>query len=148
MEWLAAVVAGADGDTGLVEDGASVVRVHAIQIERNDACAELGVAGSVDGDIGHCGQALERVGRDLDLVAPDIGHVEPIQVVDGDTERDRVGNIRRSSVELLGQGRPGGAILVNLTDHAAAAEEWRHRLEQLAAAPESADAGWPEHLVA
>ena len=49
---------------------------------------------------------------------------------------------------LAGSSAGSKPPLLNAADHAAAAEERGHRVEQFAAAPQHADAGGPEHFVA
>src|SRR5262245_7424606 len=55
-EGLRAVVAGADGDAPLVEEGGPVVRVDALDVEGYHRPLDLGVPRSVDGDAGDGGE--------------------------------------------------------------------------------------------
>ena len=68
--------------------------------------------------------------------------------IERSAETDGRGDRRRPSLEAS-RRRPEGRLLQrDLLDHLAAGHEWRHRLEQLAAAPQHADAGRPVGLVA
>ena len=49
---------------------------------------------------------------------------------------------------LAGSSARGEAVEADVGDHVAATEERRHRVEQLLAAPQHADARRPAHLVA
>ena len=68
-------------------------------------------------------------------------------VVDRCTEADRLGDRRRARLELVRELVPRRALHGDGADHLAAEIERRHRLEQLAAAPERADPARPAHLV-
>ena len=70
------------------------------------------------------------------------------EVVDGRAEADRLGDRRRARFELVGQLVPGGRLQLHGGDHVAAGQERLHRLEDLAAAVQHADARRAERLVA
>ena len=76
-----------------------------------------------------------------------IGHPQMIEVVGGNTQCDRIGNIGRARVELFGQRRPGRAVLPDLANHASSAQEWRHLFEERSSTPQHPNTCWPEHLV-
>jgi hypothetical protein len=68
-------------------------------------------------------------------------------VVDSRAEAHSVRDVGRARLELVGKLVPGRPLHRDGTDHLATEVERRHRLEQLAAAPESADPARPAHLV-
>ena len=70
------------------------------------------------------------------------------EVVGGDAEADRGGDVRRAGLELPGDRVPLGPAQVDLADHLAARQERRHRLEQLAPRPQRARPHRRQHLVA
>ena len=78
----------------------------------------------------------------LDRVEPDRRHV-----VDRDAEAVRLGDRRRARLELVRQLVPARAVERDRADHLAAEIERLHLLEQLAAAPERADAARAAELV-
>ena len=90
VERLRAVVAGADGDAFLIEEGGEVRGVHALDVEGAESCAVRmrggGVCGhvnwrSVDSDAGDRGEASVQVRGELVLVGLDLGHADRAQVV-------------------------------------------------------------------
>ena len=102
---------------------------------------------AVEREAGDGLQALDGVAGDVARVLPHGVHPEPGQVVDGGAEADRLGD--RHGARLEARGRLGelGLVVADAGDHVPAAEERRHRLEQLAAAVQHADAGRPVGLV-
>jgi hypothetical protein len=80
-------------------------------------------------------------------VRPDLGHPERLKPVDRCTEADRLGDLRRSRLELPGQIGPRRLVGGDRPDHVPATDERRHLLEQRAAAMQHADAGGPVGLV-
>ena len=94
------------------------------------------------------GEHLERVRDELALVLAHAVHPQLAQVVGGDAEADRGGDVRRAGLELPGDVVELGPAQLDLADHVAAGHERRHRVEQLAAAPQDAGAGRAQHLVA
>ncbi len=72
----------------------------------------------------------------------------PSQVVDRRRQADGARDVRRARLELPRQLVVGGLLERHRQDHVAAALPRRHRLEQLLAAVQHADAGRAEHLVA
>ena len=145
---LGAVVAGADADALAVAQLGDVVGVHARQLERDHAAAPVGVRRAEDPQALDLRQALERVGREVALVGAHPLHPDLGQVVDRRAQSDALGDRRGAGLELPRQLVPGGGVEVDARDHVAAAEERPHRLEQLAAAVQHADAGGAECLVA
>ena len=71
-----------------------------------------------------------------------------LEEVDGRAEADRLGDRRGAGLELGRQLGRREAVEAHVGDHVAAAEERRHRVEQLLAAPQHADARRAAHLVA
>ena len=71
-----------------------------------------------------------------------------VQIVDRRAQADGRHDRRRAGFELGGQLGRLEALGRDAADHAAAAQERRHRFEQFAPAIEHADARGPEHLVA
>ena len=93
-------------------------------------------------------QPFVRVSDQFVLVPLDGVDARVVEIVDRRAERDGRGDRRRARLELrrqLGRREP---IEIHAVDHAAAAQERRHRVEQLFAAVEHADARGAEHLVA
>ena len=141
----AAVVAGADGDAVRVEQRADVVRVPALEVERDD--------GDLLRRFAHDGESfdgLEAFGRrgEQDLLVRVRGLLDRHHVFQGDAEGDGAGDVRRTGFETLRGLAESGAGEVDLADHVAAELVRRHGVEQLRAAPEHADAGRSEGLVA
>ncbi len=73
---------------------------------------------------------------------------EGVHVVDCGVQADRLQDRGRAGLELVRHVRPGGALEADGADHVAAAHERRHRIEQLAPAPQHADPGRAIQLVA
>ena len=94
------------------------------------------------------GERRERVLEELAFVVADAAHAELPEVVGGDAQADRGGDVRRAGLELPGDLVPVGPPEVDLADHLPAGQERRHRLEQLPARPQGAGAGRTQHLVA
>jgi hypothetical protein len=82
-----------------------------------------------------------------DHARADVRHAEPSEVVDGGMQPGGLGDGRRARLELERHLGPGSAGQRHLVDHAAAGQEGRHRLEQLASGPQRPDARRAEHLV-
>ena len=120
----------------------------AVELERDERAAALGVGRAVDLDVLDRRQALQRVGGDLLLVLAHGVHADLGQPVDRGPEPDRLGDLRRAGLELPRQLDPGGRVALDLLDHVAAADERRHLLEQLEPAVQHADPGRPVRLVA
>ena len=72
----------------------------------------------------------------------------PCEQVDRGAQADGLGDRRRAGLELARAPRPTSTPRAGRRDHVAAAEERRHRVEQLAAAVQHADAGRAVGLVA
>ena len=113
-----------------------------------EAAAVLELGRAVQRQSGDRPQPLDRVARDVARVLPDGVHAEAGQVVDGGAEPDRLGDRHRARLEARGRLGALGLVVADARDHVPAAEERRHRLEQLAAPVQDADAGRPVGLVA
>ena len=81
------------------------------------------------------------------LVGADAVHPDVAQVGDGRRQPHGLGDGRRARLEAGRRRRRPEGVELHVEDHAAAAEEGRHGLEQLGAAPQDADAGRAHHLV-
>ncbi len=77
-----------------------------------------------------------------------VGRGQRLEVVDRCPEPDGLGGHRHAGLEALRRRCEGRGLHADDLDHGSAGEERRHRLEEVVAAPEHADAGRTEHLVA
>ena len=105
---LRAVVAGAHAHALAPEDLGHVVRVHALERERDDAAAPREVGRAVEREAVHLAQALERVADDS-RACSQTASMPSRKAVDGRAEADRLGDRRRPRLEL--GGRLGPAAL-------------------------------------
>ena len=87
---LGAVVAGADADRLAVAELGDVVRVDALDRERDDPAAAVEVGRPEERDAVDLGQPLERVGGQLALVRAHVLHAERRQVLDRRAEPHRL----------------------------------------------------------
>ena len=115
--------------------------------ERHDAAPLRGVGRPEHLQAVDLPQLVQRIGHDLDLVRAHVFHPQVVQVVHRRAEPDRLRDVRRACLELVRDLVVGGVVDPDLEDHLTAAEERRHRLQQLRARPQSAGAGWAKHLV-
>ena len=132
------MVAGADGDALVVQYGADVVRMHPLDREADDAGAFLGPeqAHAVDPP-----QRLAAFADQGGFVRMDGVEANALHPVDRRVQPDGADDMRRSCFEALRRRREGGALERHVVDHRSAALVRRHGLEQIGAAPQSADAG-------
>ena len=148
VQRLRAVMAGADGDAEpVVEHLGEFVGVDSLEGETHQAGAMLG-GGAEDAQALDLAQALVGVFDECLLVAMDRVETDGLQIVDGRRHGDGRDDGRRAGFELGGQLGRGEAVEPHFVDHAAAAQERRHRVEQRFFAVEDADARRAEHLVA
>ena len=75
------------------------------------------------------------------------GHAETFEVQHGGVQSDGLGDRRRAGLEARRAVGRGVAVGADVGDHAAAAEERRHRVQDVLAGPKDADARRSEHLV-
>ncbi|MCY1203121.1 hypothetical protein D9M72_146200 [compost metagenome] len=139
------MVAGTDRHAVLIEDGADIVRMDAVQGEREDArpvgsCADHAQAGDP-----RCLSA--GVGEQRVLVGGDGFQADRAHVPDGGAKGDDAGDIGGARLELVGQLVVGGLAERDLANHVPAALVRRHGIEQRGLAVEHADAGGPVKLV-
>ena len=144
---LGAVMAGAHADPLAAEDLADVVRVCALELERDQGAAVGGVGRAMNREAGDLAQPGERLADEPELVLADPLDPERGDPVDRGAEADRLGDLRGARLELPRQVGPGRLVGRDGPDHVAAADERRHLLEQLAAAVQHADPGRPVGLV-
>ena len=93
-------------------------------------------------------QSFVGVAGELVFVAGDLFEADEVEVIDRGAEGDGGRDRRRAGFELGRQLGGREAVGPDAVDHAAAAEERRHGVEQFFAAVQHADAGGGEHLVA
>ena len=93
-------------------------------------------------------QDLVGPGDQQPLVTSDGVHADAVEIIDGRAQADGRDDRRRAGLELGRQVARLEAIQQHAADHAPAAQERRHGLQQLALAVEHADARRPQHLVA
>ncbi len=74
-------------------------------------------------------------------------HADAVEIIDGRAQADGGTIGRRAGLELGRQVARLEAVQQHAADHAPAAQERRHRLQQLPLAVEHADARGPQHLV-
>jgi hypothetical protein len=146
-ERLGAVVPGAHGDALRVEEAGDVVRMHPVDVERDDAAA-IRPPRPVDGDALETLQRLERVAPQRAVVRPDLVEAHALEVVERGGEPDRLGDGRRARLEPHRDVGVGAAVDLDAPDHLAATEERRQRLEQVGPHPQRADPGRAPDLVA
>ena len=89
-------------DTSLVEQLAHVVRVDALECERDRPAAVLAGRRPDDAQPIDPVQGIEGVRRQLVLVLPDVVHAEVGEVVDCCADADRLRDRRRARLELVG----------------------------------------------
>ena len=77
-----------------------------------------------------------------------VGGPQRKEIVDCGSEADCLRGHRDARLEPLRRGREGRALHPYDLDHRATREERWHRVEEVVAAPQDADAGRPKHLVA
>ena len=139
------MVAGADGDAHLVEQGADVEVVGAVEVERERGGA---VGRPVEAQ---AGDPCEGGGGGADeglFVGLDGGQAECVDVVERGGQCDCPLDVGGAGLVLERGVLPGGAGEGDLADHLAAAAPRGQRVQQLAPAPEHADPGGGVDLVA
>ncbi len=94
------MVAGADGNTLGVEEGAHIEVVNPLDIESEDARAMFRIA--VKGQTGNFEQLLAPIFEDLIFMRPNLRKLKPIQVIDGCCHANGADDVRGSGFELEG----------------------------------------------
>ena len=145
-ERLGAVVPGADGHAVGVEEGADVVGVDALHKKGEDG--GLVRSGAEDAEPVDGGELGGGGFEESLFVGQRTRPVEAVEVVDGGGKANDTSDVRGAGLEFAGDGLVGGAAEVHPLDHIASALVRGEALEPLAAAPEHADPGGPEDLVA
>lgn len=144
-EWLAAVVAGADGDSHLVDEGAEVVVVDAVDVEGEGTLAVGGAVEVEARDVGEGGGGL--LDESL-LVAGNSGEVEGVEPVEGGGEGDAAFDIGSARFVAKGKVVVGGALVGDFFDHLAASPPGGEVLEAGGLSVENANAGGGVDFVA
>mmetsp|Transcript_2625 Transcript_2625/g.4780 ORF Transcript_2625/g.4780 Transcript_2625/m.4780 type:complete len:297 (+) Transcript_2625:272-1162(+) len=153
VERLGAVVAGADGDTGIVEEGADVVGMYVRDVEgRKRRTAEWA------GDLGRgavqvevvreVAQAVPEVLGQVRLVVVDVAHAQVGHVVHSGAQADCFRDRRRAGLEFVWEGVAGEVVEEHVLDHLAAPHERRHALHHRRLPVQHPDARRSAHLVA
>ena len=147
MQRPGAVVTAADRDPAGVQQLHHVVRVDAVERERDRSPAVHRLGRPEDPQSGNSLETLQRVRRDRVLVSGDRVHAERGHVPDRSAQPDGLRDRRGAGLEAVrgrGVGRPGHP---DDLDHLAATEERRQGLEEVVTAPEHADARRAADLV-
>ena len=139
------VVSGPNGDAVPVQNGAEIVRMHALDHERDQA--RLVRRRADDAQSLDRRERVRRVLEELLLVRVDGVAVERLHEVHGRAEPDDARDVRRAGLELVRQRVVHGLAEAHREDHVAPALPGRHALEQRLSAVEHAHARRSEHLV-
>ena len=137
-EGLAAVVAGPDGDSHLVDEGAEVVVVDAFDIEREGALAIGGAVEVEAWDVSEGGGGLFDEGL---FVSGDGGEVEGVEPVEGSSESDASFDVRGAGFVAEGEVVVGGTLVGDFLDHLASSTPRREVFEAGGFSVKDADAG-------
>src|ERR1700676_3041808 len=141
-----AMMSGPDGDAVLVENGSEVVRMHAGDGERHQAC--LVCRRTHDAKLRYLAQGGRRMVEERILVALGGVTIQALQKSHRRAQSDGSGDIWRAALELIRQAVVGGFGEGHGQNHLTAGLPGRHALEHLFAPVEDADAGGAEHLMA
>lgn len=116
-EWLAAMMAGAEGEAHLIEEGAEVVVVNAFKVEGEGSGA---VFGTVDGEAIELAEDLSGAFDEEGFVRGDVFDSQVIHKVESGSEGDASFDIGRSSFEFEGGIVVGRLFKGDFFDHFAA----------------------------
>ena len=143
------MVAGTDADVVGIEHLGHVVGVDVAVHQRHHSTAFGGLGGAVDGQLVAVafGEGSEGVGGEGDFVLSHRFHAQRVEVVDGCAQADGFADHGCACLELPWQLVGGEALLGDLEDHLAAAEEGGHGFEELGSGPQHADTHRTQHLV-
>ena len=147
MQRPRAVVTGPDRDAELVEHLADVVRVHALDLERDGAAAVLCRQRPEDAHAFDLAQRPERMRGQRLLVRGHVVHAELGQVVHRRAEAGGQRDRRDSRLELRGRREERGLLHPDDLDHRPAGEERRQRVQRRVLPVEHAEPERAEHLV-
>ena len=134
-------------DAVVVEHLAEVMRVDPVHDERHGPAPIQGVPGSDDPQARQGLKPRQRLSREFGLVVLYGIHPQRLQVVHRRMQADRLGDHGDAGFEALRRVREGAALHRDRVDHGAAADERRHRRQDVGPAPQTADPGGTEHLV-
>ncbi len=111
---LRAMMPGADGDIFLIQYGADIVRMHPLDLEREDAGAVLRAkqADAVDGR-----QRLARLAHQRDLMGVDHGDPDRLHIIDRGGKAERFGDRGSACLEAGRRRGIGRACKGNAVDH-------------------------------
>src|SRR5207245_9605096 len=127
-EGLGAVMPGTDADPLDIEDRGDLGRMGAAERERDDAGSLRDVPRTVRLHALQAGEFFERVLGHLHLMAADRVHADRREVIDGHTEADRSGDVRRTAFELVRDVVPLRQSEVSLAAHLPGSAQWLRRL--------------------
>ena len=144
-EGLAAMVAGADGDSHLVDEGAEVIVVDALDIEREGA---LAVGGAVEVEAGNVGEGGGGLFDEGLFVGGDGAEVEGVEPVEGGGEGDASFDVGGAGFVAEGEVVVSGALVGDFFDHLAASAPRGKVFEAGGFSVEDADAGGGVDFVA
>ena len=147
VEGLRAVVTAAAGDAGLVEEGAEVVGVDAVDVEGAEGGAAARGGRAVNGHLGEGGELLVEVSADLDLVVVNAVHANVGEVIARFAEGDGLGDGRCAGFESSGRFCVRALFEKHVGDHLAAAHPRGHRLQDVDVAPKETDTSRSAHFV-
>src|SRR5262249_40860298 len=139
---------GADGDSPRIEVPEDVGGRVSRQHEREDGHSLRRRVRSKQPQPRDVAQLLERILRELPLVAFEYASVLSAQVLNGSREADRPRNVRRAGGELASRVLEFLGREIDLMCHIRSGLIGRHVFEQLAPSPEDPDTHGTEHLVA
>ena len=154
-----------DGGVGAVVSFVGTVRdrdgaqtgIRALELEHYPGMTERAIEAMIDQAMQRfdvrAARVVHRVGRlavgeQIVLVGLDRRPVQPLQPVDRRPEADGAGHVRRAGLELVREAVVERPLEGDREDHVPAALPGGHLLEARGLAPEDADAGRPEDLVA
>ena len=145
---LRAVLPGAHGHALAIENRPGIVRVHAVEHERQDAGLLPRLADDARArNLAHAARWRTRARRPRAPARPSRSIV--VEIVDGRAEPDDAGDVRRAGLELV-RHRRCTCVFSNVTDAIMSPPPWYGGIASSSDAPavEHAGAGRAEHLVA
>ncbi len=142
------MVAGADRNVVVGEDGRDVVRMHAFNLEGHNAVMVRGVLAAQNDDMRNLFGAFNH--SDGQSRFPFLNGVKAkvLNVMDGRFQSDGARRIDGARFELMRELRIDLAVHLDIGDHFSAGHVGRHLLEPLLFAVEDTNGHGAEHLVA